>query len=112
ETDKATQEFESNEAGVIVKILVQPGTTVPIGTPICIIAEDGEDVDVDALVQANAPASSPAAAAEKTPAPDTPDNVVALGGQAAPSAPTTQSAAPAPGGTSAGRVRSSPLARK
>ncbi len=37
ETDKATMEVESTEAGVVKKILVAVGETVPINTPLAII---------------------------------------------------------------------------
>ena len=49
ETDKATQEFESPEEGTILKILVQPGKTVPLRTPIAVIGAKGEKVDLAAL---------------------------------------------------------------
>ncbi|HBY92908.1 MAG TPA: hypothetical protein DEP84_02925 [Chloroflexi bacterium] len=39
ETDKATQEVESQVTGFLAKILVEPGTTLPIGAMIAIIAE-------------------------------------------------------------------------
>src|ERR671923_2830144 len=37
ETDKATMELESFEEGVLERILVQEGETVPIGQPIAIV---------------------------------------------------------------------------
>jgi len=42
ETDKADIEVEVFNAGVIDKILVQPGERVPVGTPLAIISEEGE----------------------------------------------------------------------
>jgi len=42
ETDKADIEVEVFVAGVIEKILVQPGEKVPVGTPLAIIREEGE----------------------------------------------------------------------
>ena len=42
ETDKADIEVEVFSAGVIEKILVQPGEKVPVGTPLAIIHEEGE----------------------------------------------------------------------
>ena len=50
ETDKATVQVESTESGVIYKQLVEPNTTLPIGTPIAVIAEEGEKVDLDQLL--------------------------------------------------------------
>ena len=43
ETDKATMEMQAYDDGVIAKILVGEGTQVPVGTPIAMIAEEGED---------------------------------------------------------------------
>lgn len=44
ETDKVTAEIEAKAGGVVGKILVEEGITVPIGTPICYIVTDGEPV--------------------------------------------------------------------
>lgn len=44
ETDKAAVDFEAQDDGVLAKILVQPGVDVPIGTPICVVAEEAADV--------------------------------------------------------------------
>jgi pyruvate dehydrogenase E2 component (dihydrolipoamide acetyltransferase) len=37
ETDKATMEVESTESGVVKKILVPEGKTVPVNTPLALI---------------------------------------------------------------------------
>src|SRR3954454_24179670 len=50
ETDKATMELEAYEAGVVEKVLVDEGQTVPIGQPIMLIG-DGSGA------QASTPAS-------------------------------------------------------
>lgn len=50
ETDKATVEVESAYDGVLVKQLVAEGAIVPVNSPIAVIAEPGEEVDIDALV--------------------------------------------------------------
>lgn len=42
ETDKADIEIEVFSAGVIERILVQPGERVPVGTPLATIREEGE----------------------------------------------------------------------
>jgi len=49
ETDKATAEIESFDSGVLLKILCPAGSDVPVGTPIAIIGEAGEDIS--ALLQ-------------------------------------------------------------
>jgi pyruvate dehydrogenase E1 component beta subunit len=49
ETDKATMEFEAVDEGTIAKILVAEGTDgVKVGTPIAVLAADGEDVSAAA----------------------------------------------------------------
>ena len=50
ETDKATVQVESTESGIIYKHLVPPHTTLPIGAPIAVIADEGETVDLDQLL--------------------------------------------------------------
>jgi len=42
ETDKSTVEIEADKTGVLGKILVQVGTTVPVGTVIGILVKEGE----------------------------------------------------------------------
>ncbi|HLZ36640.1 MAG TPA: pyruvate dehydrogenase complex dihydrolipoamide acetyltransferase [Mycobacteriales bacterium] len=63
ETDKATMELEAYDAGVLERVLVQPGETVPIGTPIAVIGS-GEGVSGAAKqagpAQPAAPAPAPA----------------------------------------------------
>ena len=44
ETDKATQEVECFEDGVLLKRTVAEGGVVPVGGPICIVGAAGEDV--------------------------------------------------------------------
>jgi pyruvate dehydrogenase E2 component (dihydrolipoamide acetyltransferase) len=63
ETDKADIEVEVFTSGVVEKILVQPGTTVPVGTPLAIIRADGEPISAPAP----APAEIPAAVAPPVP---------------------------------------------
>ncbi len=46
-TDKVNAEVPSPVAGTVSKILVEEGTTVTIGTPICEIAVEGEDAPSD-----------------------------------------------------------------
>jgi len=44
QADKAEMEVESELSGVVLKILVPEGETVPCGTPLCWIGEPGEEV--------------------------------------------------------------------
>ena len=76
ETDKATMELETDEEGVLGKILVAEGSEgIAVGTLIAVILEDGEDVSalegITATVVA-APASKPPVM-ESTEAPPVPE---------------------------------------
>ena len=102
ETDKATMEFEAVDEGTLASILVPEGTDgVKVGTPIALIAEEGEDAK-----SVKAPAA-PAKAAPASPPPKE-------------AAPATQPSAPAPAPAPAqtaqahggNRVKASPLARR
>jgi len=99
ETDKATMEFEAVDEGTIARILIPEGSDgVKVGTPIAILAGEGEEVSATAPVS-KADASPPPKEAEPKPEPATP--VVAA---AAP--------APAPKIYAGDRVKASPLARR
>lgn len=50
ETDKATVEVESAYEGILTKQLVPEGEIVPVNRPIAVIAEPGEEVDLEALL--------------------------------------------------------------
>ena len=107
ETDKATMEFEAVDEGTVSKILVPEGTDgVKVGTPIALIAGEGEEAGAAASAAAPAPAAAPEPAAEKqpavAPAPTAPAPVET------PAAPA-QAAAPQPSGD---RIKASPLARR
>jgi len=67
ETDKAEIELESFGAGVLRKILVAEGETVPVGKLIAIVAEPDEDI-TSLLAAAPAAAAAPPKAEAKTPA--------------------------------------------
>jgi len=86
ETEKATVEIEAAVSGVLAKVIVAAGQTVPIGTVIGIIGDAGETV-----------AETPTAAAAPAPPPPPP---AAEATRAEPTAPSVS------------RVKASPLARK
>jgi pyruvate dehydrogenase E2 component (dihydrolipoamide acetyltransferase) len=98
ETEKATVEIEAAVSGILARIIVQAGETVPVGTLIGVIAEAGEEVTAES---APSPApSSPAPPAHAPPAPPSsppPVPVPEAGEGAAPSE---------------ARVKASPVARK
>ncbi len=49
ETDKANMDFNLEDEGVLLKLLVEEGATVPLGAPVAILGELGEDIS--ALVE-------------------------------------------------------------
>src|SRR6185295_7464517 len=70
ETDKADIELEAFGSGVLRKLLATPGTAVPVGGLIAVIADPNDDIS--ALVGGGAPApkaASPAPAAAAPPPP-------------------------------------------
>lgn len=105
ETDKATMEYESFDAGTVLRIVAAEGDTHPIGTPIAVLGKPGEDVDA-ALAKAGAAApAAPKAEAEAEAAAPAP--------AAAPVASAAPAAAASPAPTAEdGRVAASPLARR
>lgn len=68
-TEKITYKVEAPESGVLRKILVQPGTKVPIGTSLCIIAAPDEDISELLKEAPTAPAAEKPAQPEAKPAP-------------------------------------------
>jgi pyruvate dehydrogenase E2 component (dihydrolipoamide acetyltransferase) len=134
ETDKATMEFEAVDEGKVAKILVPEGTDgVKVGTPIALIAGEGEEVSA-ASAKSPSPLVGEGGAAkaaqgegskQETPAPS--PAPPAKGGGETPAAPS-QTAAPhpapaAPESPAAGsgapsrregqeRIKASPLARR
>ena len=102
DTDKVTQEVESDFGGVLLRIVVADGE-VAVGTTIAVIGEAGEQVDA---VAAPAPAAPPAAAPAPPAAAEAP--VVPLAAVPA-SAPLLTSEVAA---VSGGRIKASPLARR
>ena len=57
ETDKATMEFESFNAGTLLHVGIQEGETAPVDSLLAIIGNEGEDVS-ELLKGGNAPAES------------------------------------------------------
>jgi pyruvate dehydrogenase E2 component (dihydrolipoamide acetyltransferase) len=90
DTDKVTQEVESDFAGVLLKIALAEGEA-PVGQTIAWIGEPGEEV------AAEAPAAEPAPKAEQP---------------VAAAAPEVAAAVSAPEVANGGRIKASPLARR
>jgi len=64
ETDKASVDFEAQDDGVLAKILVPPATDVAIGTPICVVVEEQDDVAAFRDFAVAAEATSPVVTTE------------------------------------------------
>jgi pyruvate dehydrogenase E2 component (dihydrolipoamide acetyltransferase) len=130
ETDKADIELEAFGSGVLRKLLVGPGATVPVGNVIAVIADPDEDISAVAGPAAPAPPAGAARAsaqsdAQAAAAPTMPSAPSVSAGDAR-GAPAAAVAAVRPGPAPAaaaepdddeaplpgGRIRVSPLARK
>ncbi len=66
ETDKATVEVESSASGVVLQLIVDQGTMVPVNAPIAVVGQAGEKVDAAAPT-----AEGGKPKAEEKPAPQT-----------------------------------------
>jgi len=107
ETDKATVEVESSASGVVLQLIVDQGTMVPVNAPIAIVGAAGEKVDV------------PAAAPSKVEKPVLSESKDQKSADEKPVAPASQqpTVVPAPSGQASvpltsGPVKASPLAKK
>src|SRR6185436_7057535 len=88
ETDKAVMELVARADGQLLKVVVQEGTTVPVGNVVAWIGKPGEKVDgagsqesgagaAKPAAPAAAPKPAPAPAAAPRPTPPTPAPIVA-----------------------------------
>lgn len=113
ETDKATMELESFEAGTFSEIVIGEGQTVPIGQVIAYIG-DGRPAAAPAAAPAE-PTPAPDAPAPSAPAEPTPAPAAAAAPAAAPTAVQATPPAVQPqtnGHSEDERVKASPLARR
>lgn len=106
ETDKATVEVESSFSGVVKKHLVPVNEIVPVNTPIAVIGEADEKIDLEALGIGAEPTSETKTAQEPTAKPD-----IEKAEQAEIEAEETDDAAD-DGREFPGGVKASPLARR
>jgi pyruvate dehydrogenase E2 component (dihydrolipoamide acetyltransferase) len=119
ETDKATVEVPAFRSGVLLDILVPAGESVPIGTPVAVVGEQGEKYDPKALgvegkAAVSATESTEKAAATPREAPaqqekSSPGSGAATSAPAAPPAPQTTSE---PSVAEDGRLVASPVAMR
>ena len=94
ETDKATVEVESHASGVVLQLIVEQGTMVPVNAPIAVVGQAGEKVD------------APAAAAPQK---------AEVKADATPASQSQPTAVPVPQTSTSlqtGPVKASPLAKK
>jgi len=101
ETDKATLEMESPADGFVKHIIAEIDQTLPVGAPILVLGDKGEEVPqgfVDSLT-----GSAPAVATEAPPEPPA--------GKTAPPAPAAEPTKPEPS-KPAGKIKASPRAKK
>jgi pyruvate dehydrogenase E2 component (dihydrolipoamide acetyltransferase) len=117
ETDKATMDYESFDQGVLLKLLIKDGETVPVGTPIAILGQAGEDASAAlAEAQSRKPGTAAAPPAEKAPAPAPAAAPPAKKEEPRPAAKPAAPSPPPPRAAQAsapnGKVLASPLARK
>ena len=91
ETDKANVTYEADRTGTVLALNVSEGASVPVGAPILVIGDPGEELPAPAAASETVAAAAPAAAAP----PPTPSPL-----------PGAQPAAPS------GRPKASPLARR
>ena len=106
ETDKANMAYESDVAGVLTEILAEEGETLPIGSPIARVGDEGEGPSARAagpVTAGDPPSPAVAEASSGTGPPTVPP--AARAGEAAPE----PAAAPQGDG---GRVKASPVAKR
>ncbi len=111
ETDKATMEFESFDAGYVLKLVAEEGETLALGAPIAVLGKEGEDPE--AALAAFKPSAEPAAAEEDVvpdEAPEEPEPAPAPASSSA--AATTVIADPSADAPDSDRIPASPLARR
>ncbi|MCR9160171.1 MAG: dihydrolipoamide acetyltransferase family protein [Nannocystaceae bacterium] len=110
ETDKATMEYESFDAGTVLKIVASEGDTHPIGTPIAVLGKPGEDFE-EALAGAGGGSK---AKAEPEPQ-EEPESTEEPEPESTEEPESTQEPEPEPAAPSSDaddRVAASPLARR
>ena len=109
ETEKVNVEVEAPAGGTILKVLVDAGQTVAIGTTLAWIGEAGEAIPADGAGDGDDGAAAPATPAA---APATPAAAPAAKEPAPAPALAPAAVKPAPAATDDRRIKASPLARR
>ncbi len=99
ETDKATVEVESSVSGVVLQLIVDQGTVVPVNAPIAVIGAAGEKVESKTVDSGPKTEAKPSAAQPAPTKASAPSNV-------------SQSETPSTVSGQLSVVKASPLARK
>jgi len=109
ETDKATVEVESSTSGIVRRLLVEPGSVVPIGDPIAIVGTADEKVEEPEKVSEPRVEQKTEAVEQKPKVQESQRTQAAAAPSASLSpAPVEEAAARAQGGP----IKASPLAKK
>jgi pyruvate dehydrogenase E2 component (dihydrolipoamide acetyltransferase) len=110
ETDKAVVDFTADADGVLLRVLVEPGTEAEVGAPIALIAGTQEKVDdIDAALAMLAVTVVPALPSTM---PDQPEASAASSAQVAPNVATSERLGPELHRGQDARIFISPLARR
>lgn len=118
ETDKATMEMPTYDAGQVAKIVCAAGANVSVGETVMILAEEGESIEaaIKSVAGGSASGGSSRSEARATAESATPVSTSTTINSAAPSKPIANDAASHDGGSvsngAAGRMLISPLARR
>jgi len=122
ETDKATMEYESQNEGSLLKIVVHAGQEASVGRTIAVIGEDGEDIasllkEIEKDSAAAKPAEAPSQPVQKQDISTEEETVDAVQdafypGAEAVAVPTGAPSSDMTGGTFPGGIKASPVARK
>ena len=108
ETDKAVMELVAREDGVLRKIVLGEGSTVPVGALVAVVGTSDEDISGVLAAAPPPPGVGGRVSGAAAPA----AGVAAKVGAAAPAPPGTTTTHDPPPTNASSRVRSSPLARR
>ena len=113
ETDKATMEFESFDAGHVLKLVAPEGETLPIGAPIAVLGKQGEDVEsaLSGAGKKNGAAKAKAKAESEPESESEPEREPESEPEPESESESEAESAPEPGRTPE-RIAASPLARR
>ena len=116
ETDKAVVEFESYADGVLHRIIVPAGTTVPVGQPIAVVGGQDESVEVSGGVSEDTAEDEVDSAPAEGESDDAPSAAIPMPAASTPVAEEEPTAEPEPeteqAQAPAAPLRASPIARR